>query len=39
MLTAVEVLQGGRDLENSSTSKRPTTVGSNDGYLPLRDGV
>ena len=39
MLTAVEVLQGGCDLENSSTSERPTIVGSNNGGLPLRDGI
>jgi len=39
MLTIVEVLQGGCDLEVPPPQKRSATVGSDNGPLPLRDGI
>ena len=39
MLTIVEVLQGGCDLEGPPPQKRSATVGSDNESSPLRDGI
>ena len=39
ILAVVEVLQGGCDVECSSSSKRATAVGGDDGHPPLLDGI
>ena len=39
ILTVAEVLQGGRDMECSSPSKRAAAAGSDNGRSQLRDGV
>jgi len=39
MLTLVEVLQGGCDLEGSPPSKRAAAAGSDNGRISLCDGI
>ena len=39
ILTVVEVLQGGRDVERSPSSERVTAVGSDDGHPPLLNDI
>lgn len=39
MLLTVEVLQGGRNMENSSPPEYSAAVGSYDGQLSIRYGI